>query len=107
MQWELREATDRDCTLDDSGVYVVVHRIDARGLTPPVQVRADLMTIDGQPYVPIVSFVGTANNVRKHLLAYMVNDYQHGRTGPVSPEHASYIGYELARAESDPNYVQD
>ena len=108
MSWELREVSDVECTLDDSGVYVTIHRI-VRSETHKeyygthILVRADLMTVDNEP---IVSFIGTANAVRKHLIRFLMND-ETGHYPCISQEHASYIGYELLRAETDPNYVQD
>ena len=120
MQWELREVQDTECTMDDSGVYVVVHRVVTTETHKEysgerVSVRADLM---GQRYVDssgstdgptedyaIMSWVGTANAVRKALIRFMADPMV--RTGYLSPEHASYIGYELLRAETDSNYVQD
>ena len=115
MTWELREVSDIDCTMDDSGVYVVVNRVEDvsvhKGRTGTrVRVRADLMTAgtdDGPPMNdPIMSFIGSANNVRKHLI-HFIHDYVNGVNRYLSTEHASYIGYELHRAESDPSYVQD
>lgn len=107
--WELKAVEDIDCTMDDSGVYVIISRVVKKmvhkGIAGEVvQVRADLMTSDGEP---IISFIGKANNVRKHLIKYLVN-YDYHRPGTwISSEHASYIGYELHRAESESNYVQD
>lgn len=100
VKWCLIEATDVDCTMDDSGVYTVIHRaVQGNGV---VFVRADLMTTDDEP---LVSFIGTANNVRQRLIAWMVSNLVQYRD--ISWEHASYIGYELLRAETDPSYVQD
>ncbi len=107
MIWELKEVDDVECTMDDSGVHVVIHRIvrtekHKQYAGERVSVRADLNTDAGEP---IVSFQGSANAVRKHLLAFIVeycNDLD-----PISLEHASYIGFELLRAEVTPDYVQD
>lgn len=111
MTWELREVQDVEATLDDSGIYVVVHRIERSETHKEytgvrILVRADLMKkgseYDNSYDKPIVSFIGTANAVRKHLVHYIDQcNYL------ISAEHASYIGYELLRAETDPNYVQD
>ena len=100
-KWCLIKATDVDCTMDDSGVYTVINRMDEKhGVIHPF-VRADLMTM-GDDCDCLVSFIGTANNVRKRLIAYIDdNEYE------LSHEHISYIGYELMRAESDPDYKQD
>lgn len=107
MQWELKQADNIEATLDDSGVYVFIHRVVEhtahKGYVGDiVRVRADLMATDGDS--PIVSFIGSANNVRKHLIGYL---WHHTHRYPISTEHASYIGYELLRAETDPRYVQD
>ena len=73
-----------------------------------VRVRADLMTTKGDEYASVMSWIGTANNVRKHLIQFVRMNTRIG--SPlffISLEHASYIGYELLRAEMDENYVQD
>lgn len=118
MIWELREVKDIEATLDDSGVYVVINRVVTERtfkdiVGDVVRVRADLMArveadtankvVAADTDEPIVSFIGDANAVRKHLIAYIE---QHC-CPPFSHEHASYIGYELLRAETDPHYVQD
>lgn len=103
MNWSLIEATDVDCTMDDSGVYTIISRIKPHPSRNTADVRADLMQTDGD--VPLISFIGTANNVRKRLIAWL-SAIGYGRRW-ISREHASYIGYELHRAESDADYVQD
>ncbi len=109
--WQLIPVEDTEAVLDDSGVYVVVHRIE----TPEthkeyagvrVSVRADLMQVDDDSLgdvEPIMSFSGTASAVRKALIRFIAHDSP--RT--ISWEHAAYIGYELLRAELTPNYQQD
>lgn len=102
MTWELRAVDDVECTMDDSGVYVVIHRVERAEAHKEysgvrILVRADLMASEGDE--PIISFIGKANAVRKHLIRYLDR--------PLSYEHASYIGYELLRAEVTPGYVQD
>lgn len=121
MNWELREVENTDCTMDDSGVYVVIHRVveamDRRethqghtmvhkGIVGPVRVRADLMRsgTEYQADEPIMSFIGSATAVRKALARYL--EKYHGIDHP-SLEHMSYIGSELMRAELNPHYVQD
>lgn len=104
MTWELKPVKDIDATLDESGVYVVINRIVTTDTHKQyagerVVVRADLMTSAGEP---IVSFIGKANAVRKHLIRF-----NEGLMPAMSLEHASYIGHELLRAELDPRYVQD
>lgn len=109
MAWELRKVEDDlECTIDSSGVHVVINRLEERReirdyVAEFVTVRADLMTTDGEP---IVSFSGSANAVRKHLIRYL-NMHQLDFQSQISHEHASYIGYELMRAEAMPHYVQD
>jgi len=109
MTWELKEVDDVECQLDDSGVYVVINRIverraDGDYIREFVKVRADLMTADNEP---LVSFVGSANAVRKHLIRFL-NYRSWQRTKQfISLEHASYIGYELLRAEKQEGFVQD
>lgn len=115
MAWQLIEVKDRECVMDDSGVYIVIHRVMTKETHKEysgerVKVRADLM--HGQPseherYAfgdEIMSWIGTASAVRKAVIAYL---HEHWLTGAVSLEHASYIGYELLRAEMDAGYVQD
>jgi len=103
MAWEIEHVQDVECELDDSGVYVIVHRIAKESVHKGipgvvVSVRADLMR--SRDNEPIRSWQGSANNVRKHLIRFV-------RAIGISREHASYIGYELLRAELTPDYVQD
>ena len=99
MNWALIEATDSECTMDESGVYTMIHRAPQGDGT--IKVRADLMREEDDE--PVVSFIGTANNVRRKLIGWI------HRHWPViiSTEHASYLGYELLRAETEEDYVQD
>jgi hypothetical protein len=83
MSWELIEVTgERDCTMDNSGVYTVINH------TSDHKVRVDLMTNDDQP---IISW--QSNNVdalRKEIMLVLgLHD--------ISVEHASYIGAEIVR----------
>lgn len=110
MTWELHKVEDIDATMDDSGVYVVINRVQGVRtfkdiVADVVQVRANLMGrgLNSSDY-PIVSFIGEANAVRKHLIGFLA---VHRCEYPISAEHASYIGYELLRAETTPHYVQD
>ena len=112
MAWELEEAEPRECTLDDSGVYTVIHRIapaetQIQFVDELVPVRVDVMTTDNKP---IRSFVGNGNDVRKAVIAFLTgnkDEFASDENGYVSREHTSYIGYEIARAEADENYIQD
>ena len=112
MTWELKEVEDIDCTMDDSGVYGIINRrVEKRNfkdrIGDVIRVRADLMQIDpdhtSRCDEPIVSFIGSADAVRKHLMRYLTVM----RINPISLEHASYIGRELERAETKWDYVQD
>ena len=110
MIWELRKVDDVDCQLDDSGVHVVInrvveHRVDGDYAADFVKVRADLMSAEGEP---IASFIGSANAVRKHLIRFM-EEYpsKTANRRKISTEHASYIGYELLRAELTERFIQD
>ncbi len=112
MQWELHQVSDMECTPDSSGVYVTIHRVSEeithKGIKGSlVSVRADLwQSVNEETDTPLVSFVGTANAVRKHLIRFLDRAYVTWAV-PVSLEHASYIGYELHRAEVTENYVQE
>jgi hypothetical protein len=93
MNWELIGCGETDWIQDDSGHYVWIRRAFDGG------VRLDLMTTDDEP---VMSFIGKAENVRKRTMQWCkAHDIR------LSMEHASYIGYELCRAESDTNYVQN
>lgn len=91
--WELREAELMECIIDTSGVYTIINR------APDGRVRVDLMY---ETTEPIISFIGSAENVRKRLMEYIEI-----RRFEVSLQHAAYMGYELHRAEADRFYVQD
>jgi hypothetical protein len=55
---------------------------------------------------PLQSFVGNGNDVRKAVIKWLWNRPL-DQANCISSEHASYIGYEIARAMADENYVQD
>lgn len=89
--WKLIQVTDTEWIPDNSGHYTLINYIDEN------TVRLDYMDRDDNP---LVSYQGTAENVRKHA----VRDHELF----LSHEHASYIGRELARAELlKTDYVQD
>lgn len=107
-EWELeRVGTPADdCTVDESGVHCLIHRIDTRHWSKGyshvvVTVRVDVMETASQ--TPLRSFVGDGNDVRKAVVNWM----EHYMALPVSLEHASYIGWECLRAEMEENYKQD
>lgn len=91
MQWELKQVGDTEWIQDDSGYYTLIHHVKDD------IVRLDFMDKDD---MPVVSFQGTADNVRKCAMQNLPILLQ--------PEHCSYIGAELARAAILRNkYVQD
>ena len=100
MEWELRNCFKTDAIMDDSGLYVIINRVHI-GEERQIQVRADLMTVE---HDPVMSFLGNAENVRKALSRFIAEQY--GISHP-SMEHMAYIGYELLRAETVENFVQD
>ena len=106
--WKLVHTTPIECMMDDSGVYTVINRIEEHDahkghIGIRVSVRCDIMSTDD---TPLVSFQGSANDVRKHVISWLSTEFRLG-SRILSNEHASYIGWELHRAETDPNYVQD
>lgn len=106
MEWELRHVEDVEAVLDDSDLYVVINRIEL-GKTREIKVRLDLMEKrpgDSDGDRPAMSWLGSAIAVRKAIARHL--EYGYGIRHP-SLEHMTYIGYELLRAETDPNYVQD
>lgn len=109
MAWELEQVKPIDCTLDDSGVYTVIHRVvkaetHKQYAGDRLLIRVDVLDNEGGE--PIRSFIGNGNDVRKAVIAFM-GDCVYPSPRRFSQEHASYIGYEIARAEADENYVQD
>ena len=103
--WQLIEAVPMDCTMDDSGIYTVIHRKTSdqthKGYADSrVFVRVDVMrTYDN---TSVVSFIGLENDVRKNLMHWIDDN-----ACRISTEHASYIGRELLRAVNTVNYVQE
>ena len=113
MTWKLNEPEDIECTPDDSGVYVVINRIPenqhSKGYChTTVRIRVDIMDSNDEP---LQSFIGEGNAVRKAVIAWLVDisclsTTKYAVEEPISREHASYIGYEIARAMLDEHYVQ-
>lgn len=107
--WKLVEVTEEPAYVSDaSGVYVTVHRIvesDAHKGIPGerIKVRVDLIRTDGD--VPIRSWVGRAESVRKATMQW-IGRQKRDMFSWLSVEHASYIGSEITRANLDPRYVQ-
>ena len=113
MNWQLIEVTeDVPCTMDDSGIYTVINRVvetetHKQHSGERVRVRVDVMTVSCN--VPIQSFTGyNPNAVRKAVIRF-IPKFLDPALGciPISIEHASYIGYEIHRAFTDPQFVQD
>lgn len=111
MQWELIEVTeDVPCTMDDSGIYVIVNRY-VRTITHKqysgerIRIRIDVMTEGNEP---IRSFIGdNPNAVRKAVIHFLNSNEYAWNHRSISSEHASYIGYDIHRAFTDPQFVQD
>ena len=71
-----------------------------------VKIRVDVMA-EGDDQ-PLQSFVGRADAVRKAVIKWLDGVvWPITIERPISREHASYIGYEIARANMDEHYVQD
>jgi hypothetical protein len=94
--WQLnRVDTDIEYVPDAYGIFVY---INWDLLTDSV--RLDIMKND----VPLQSFAGTANNVRKHTIRWLFDN----ATWLLTWQHIAYIGYELARCDAERiDYVQD
>ena len=94
MNWELLEVTkERECIMDDSGIYTVIN------FTKDRKFRVDLMTVDDEPVISWIS--DSTEALRKEILTVLS---LHG----ISIEHASYIGSELAKLNLlKSRYVQD
>ena len=101
---ELGELNNRDCVLDNSGVYTAINRVTENDVHKGVagqrvKVRVDVM--DAETDMPIISFQGPAEVVRKRLGDYLdYNGYD------LSTEHLMYIGAEIERANYDAQFVQ-
>lgn len=112
--WQLNRVDDIEWTQDKSGVYVLINwdpQIDL--------VRLDIMPVLPTPsdVLPLVSFAGRADNVRKATMRWFVENIgaacdldcpaEQAKRG-VSLEHAAYIGAELQCADTERiDYVQD
>lgn len=105
MNWKLNKVGNIDCTMDNSGVYTIINRAVNPIPFGDQHIRVDIMSTDGDE--PLQSFIGKGNDVRKAVLSCLesISETRYGLT--LSSEHASYIGYEIARAEADSDYVQD
>ncbi len=92
--WELITTEDTEWIQDFTGNYTFI-----------THVKDDIVRLDwmGKDDMPIISFQGYAENVRKYVVRHAEREW------PLfSAEHASYIGRELARAELlKEKYIQD
>lgn len=94
--WKLQNAGDTEFRPDTSGIYCLIN-----WLVDQDAVRLDIMSKADEP---LQSFVGDADNVRKHAMRWI-----HEKSPiQISLEHAAYIGSELEKADTMRiNYVQD
>lgn len=103
-QWQLNRVDPTEWVQDESGVHVLINWD-----TQTDSVRLDVM---GHSFacspVPLVSFAGHADDVRKHAMRWLTDHVKSNNGFPVSLEHAAYIGAELERADTERiDYVQD
>lgn len=100
-QWQLIRVDPTERIQDESGAYVLINWDRSTD-----SVRLDVFTAGGEP---LVSFVGYADDVRKHTMRWLTQTAEAGGTmGSASLEHAAYIGAELERADTERiDYVQD
>ena len=107
-KWRLMEVTgETACTMDASGFYVHIHRqacvlrsiADNAPCGKELVIRVDVFTTTDEP---VISFVGPGNAVRKQVAQWFMSN-----APDMSYEHASYIGYEIARAMAYEHYEQD
>ena len=98
--------------MDDCGLYTVVNRVVKMETHKEysgerILVRVDILSNENEP---IRSFIGNGNDVRKavirFILAYLQGHRCPHQRGTFSREHASYIGWEIHRADTDPGYEQ-
>ena len=105
MAWELKQVEHTDWIQDNSGYYALINWVDENTVRLDVMGIADsLNPVD----YPIMSFQGTASDVRKHAMQWQDSKISQKAGYGISCEHAAYIGAELARAELlGSDYVQD
>ena len=93
MEWQLVQVGKIEWRQDGSGYYTLIHHIKDDTVRLDVMDRGDM---------PVVSFQGQADDVRKHIMQDFMFCSQ------ISIEHAAYIGAELARcALLQSEYIQD
>ena len=90
MYWELIKVSETEWKQDKPGIFTLI------SYCPDGTIRLDVMTTE---YEPVISFQGTAENVRKCIMQWQDSKISQKTGLGISCEHASYIGSELARAE--------
>lgn len=94
--WRLNRVDNVEYIPDNSGVHVLINW-DLQTASCRLDIFA---TVGG---IPLQSFAGTADNIRKHAMRYLDKKWQ-----GISLEHAAYIGAELERADAERiDYVQE
>lgn len=92
--WRVVDVPDTAWRQDDSSISCLINWVVASDV-----VRIDLMYAE----CPIISFQGSADNVRKHTMAWLAL-----YVPEFALDHAAYIGAELERADTERiDYVQD
>jgi hypothetical protein len=93
--WQIVNVPDTQWQADNSGLNCLINWI-----LPADIVRLDLIAADG---VPVISFQGQTDNVRKHSMAWLSLNCP-----AFDLSHAAYIGSELEKADAERiDYVQD
>lgn len=93
--WRLVDVPETEWKQDVCGISCIINWI-----LPADVVRLDLI---GPDSMPIVSFRGSTDNVRKHTMVWLAV-----YVPTFSLDHAAYIGAELERADTERiDYVQD
>ena len=99
--WRLVDVPDMAWIEDTCGVYAIINWI-----LPADIVRLDILSSDyaeSKFNMPIISFQGTTDNVRKHTMDWLAK-----YVPTFDLAHAAYIGAELERADTERiDFVQD
>lgn len=106
-KWELEKVGPVECILDHNKIFTIINRIEnvehkgSKIVDAGIEIRVDVT--NGSECLR--SFIGNGNDVRKRVISWLFSKCD--CICVISTEHASYIGYEIARAMIDENYVQD
>lgn len=93
--WRLVDVGETKWQEDPCGISVIINWV-----LPADVVRIDLIGMDS---IPIISFQGRTDDVRKHCLRWLSR-----RVPELTLDHAGYIGAELEKADTERiDYVQD